>query len=399
MATQPDRADLACPFQINICIRQKKLPVTTSTIGPAATPTVSSEAPKIEVTRRGATMVLNFNRPKALNAFDEDMRSVMASEIPKIARNPDIYIVLLTSASEKAFCAGGDVRALTALARSDLNEAKRRFADEYRLDWLLECFSKPTVSFINGICMGSGAGLTSYNTHRIAGDGYKFAMPETAIGLFPDVGLANVYARMPWPVGLYLGLTGRVLTRADAYWLGLATHCIDAAEFSAIQSALADAQTVDPLLDGLHRDPGPSALRAEFGLIARFFGGGNLRRIVADLENADAGTKQWADKTLADLRTRSPLSLHITDRHIRAARHLDLRQTLIQDYRLAARCLDGEDFIEGVRAALVDKDHKPCWQHAAIEDVTDEEVDAYFEPLPSGDLALASREAMQAARV
>lgn len=360
---------------------------------------MTAEAAKIEVTRRGATMILNFNRPKALNAFDEDMRAAMAAEIPKIARNPDIYIVLLTSSSDKAFCAGGDVRALTALAKSDLDEAKRRFADEYRLDWLLECFSKPTVSFIDGLCMGSGAGLTSYNTHRIAGEGYKFAMPETAIGLFPDVGLAYVYAHMPWPVGLYLGLTGRALSRADAFWLGLATHCIPSAEFAGIQAALSDAQPVDQLLDGLHRDPGESALRAEFGLIARFFGGGNLRRIVAGLQSADAETKEWADKTLADLRTRSPLSLHITDRHIRSARHLDLRETLIQDYRLAARCLDGKDFIEGVRAALVDKDHKPCWQHTAIEEVADEEVDGYFEPLPQGDLELPTREEMQAARV
>lgn len=364
-----------------------------------AKPPSGVAAPKIEVKRDGATVQLILNRPKALNAFDEDMRAVMAAEIPKIARNPDVYVVLLMSASEKAFCAGGDVRALTALAKTDVREAKKRFADEYRLDWLLECFSKPTVSFINGICMGSGAGLTSFNTHRIAGENYKFAMPETAIGLFPDVGMAYPYSRMPWPVGLYLGLTGRILTQADAYWLGLATHCIPAAQFADIQARLADAETIDPLLDSLHSNPGESALKADVALITRFFAGPSLNTIVADLERADGTTKAWAEVTLADLRARSPLSLHITDRHIRSARALDLRQTLNQDYRIAARCLDAHDFIEGVRAALVDKDHQPKWQHGRIEDVTAAEVDAYFAPLPGDELDLPTREDMQAARV
>lgn len=359
----------------------------------------ATQPPKISVERHGATVKFILNRPKALNAFDEDMRRIMADEIPRIARNPDIYIVLLESASDKAFCAGGDVRALTAIARTDLAGAKRCFANEYRLDWTLECFSKPTVSFINGICMGSGCGLTTYNTHRIAGEGYKFAMPETAIGLFPDVGLAHVYARMPWPIGLYLGLTGRTLTRADAYWLGLVTHCIDASHYAGIEAALADAQPVDPLLEALHRDPGKSALRADVGVITRFFSGTTLKKNIEALEHADGTTTAWAEATLAELRKRSPVSLHITDRHIRSARGLDLRQTLIQDYRLAARCLDGHDFIEGVRAALVDKDHKPDWQPKRIEDVTDDAVDTYFEPLEQGDLDLPTREEMQAARV
>lgn len=371
---------------------------------PASTPQTPSaptavEASKIELVRNGATLSIVLNRPRALNAFDEDMRRIIAEEIPRTARNPDIYVVLLKSASEKAFCAGGDVRALTAIARTDPAEAKARFAAEYSLDWLLECFSKPTISFINGICMGSGAGLTCYNTHRVAGEGYKFAMPETAIGLFPDVGIAHVFARMPWPVGLYLGLTGRTLSRADAYWLGLVTHCIPAAEFSSIEAALARAETIDPLLDGLHRDPGDSQLKAEFGLIARFFSPTTLPKIIAALRAADGETKVWADTTLADLKTRSPLSMHITDRHIRSARTLDLRQTLIQDYRLAARCVEGHDFIEGVRATLVDKDHKPVWAPATLEAVTEAEVDAYFEPLGAADLNLGAREDMQAQRI
>jgi enoyl-CoA hydratase len=153
------------------------------------------------------------------------------------------------------------------------------------------------------------------------------------------------------------------------------------------------------MLDGLHRDPGESPLKADVALIARFFAGPSLVRIIEDLERADGTTKAWAEATLADLRTRSPLSLQITDRHIRSARALDLRATLEQDYRIAARCLDGHDFIEGVRAALIDKDHQPKWQHARIEDVTAAEIDAYFAPLGADELALPTREDMQAARV
>lgn len=342
---------------------------------------------------------LVLDRPKALNAFDDEMRAAFATEIPRIARNPDIYIVTLTSTSPKAFCAGGDVRALVATAKADMHKARAMFAAEYQLDWLLDCFSKPTVSLIDGLCMGSGAGLSCYNTHRVAGENYSFAMPETAIGLFPDVGVAHMLARMPWPVGLYLGLTGRSIGRADAYWLGLATHCIPAAAFEDILKRLADVETVDPMLDGLHQDQGRGPLQDDMGMIRDVFSAETLGGILKKLEGVRGAAKNWADATLADLRKRSPISLAITDRHIRLCRDLDLRETLIQDYRIAWRCLEAPDFAEGVRAALIDKDNAPRWRHARVEEVREVEVDAYFTPLGSADLMLPTREEMQAARV
>ena len=169
--------------------------------------------------RSGALQKFTLNRPHALNAFDDEMCNIIGSEIPRVARNADVYIVALLSGNARAFCAGGDVLKLTSEAKHDIESAKTYLHNEYSLNWLLECFSKPTVSLINGVCMGSGAGLTAYNTHRIAGENYKWAMPETKIGLFPDVGVANALARMPWPIGLYLGLTGRAIGRADAQWL------------------------------------------------------------------------------------------------------------------------------------------------------------------------------------
>lgn len=357
------------------------------------------EAPKIRIERRGALLNVILDRPKALNAFDDDMRRALADEIPRVARNPDIYIVALTSASPRAFCAGGDVRSLVDAAKVDMARVRGYFAAEYQLDWLLDCFSKPTVSLINGLCMGSGAGLTSFNTHRVGGEGYKWAMPETAIGLFPDVGVSHVLARMPWPIGLYLGLTGRIIERADAHWLGLLTHCIEAARFEHVLEQLADVQPVDPLLDDLHivQERGP--LQEDAGMIRDFFSAETLLSIFETLRGAKGAAKNWADRTLADLQKRSPLSLAITFRHIRDCRQLDLRETLIQDYRLAWRCLDASDFAEGVRAALIDKDHSPRWTPARLEDVDGGMVDRYFAPLGADDLLLATREEMQAARV
>ena len=353
---------------------------------------------KIEVRRDGALVSFILNRPKALNAFDDEMRCVIADELTRIARNPDIYVVALRSASPKAFCAGGDVRALVTEARSDMARVKSYFRGEYSLDWQLECLSKPSVSFIDGICMGSGAGLTLYNTHRVAGENYKFAMPETAIGLFPDVGVPHPLSRLPWPIGLYLGLTGRSIGRADAHWLGLATHCISSAEFPAILKSFADCYPIDPTLDALHQPQAPGPLQGEAAMIEDYFSGPTLASIIAKLEAAHGASQAWATETLHTLAARSPMSLAITDRHIRSCRDLDLRRTLIQDYRLAVRCLEASDFYEGVRASLIDKDNKPVWQPAALAEVTAAAVDAYFAPLGEEDLSLATRDEMQAAR-
>lgn len=362
-------------------------------------PRTGADEPWVLVERHGALSSFVLNRPQSLNAFDDDMRAVIADEIPRIARNPDIYIVSLSSSSPKAFCAGGDVRALAIAAKTDLNGVKARFGREYQLNWLLECFSKPVVSFIDGICMGSGAGLSLYNTHRVAGENYKFAMPETAIGLFPDVGVAHVLAKLPWPVGLYLGLTGRVVDRADALWLGLATHCISSQHFMSVQQSLADAQPVDPLLDRLHQNQEPGPLQKELPFIRDYFSYNSLPEIFAHLERANGASREWARQTLNNLQSRSPMSLAITDRHIRLAGKIELRQTLIQDFRLASRCLDASDFQEGVRAALIDKDGKPLWKPATLAELSETGVESYFEPLGDMDLKLATREEMQAMRV
>ena len=359
----------------------------------------TEQPPKIVAAQTQALQTFTLDRPSVLNAFDDEMCRALSGAIPRVARNPDVYIVALLSSSPRAFCAGGDVQALSAAAKSDIEIAKTNLRNEYSLNWLLECFSKPTVSFVNGLCMGSGAGLTAFNTHRVAGENFKWAMPETKIGLFPDVGVARVLAKMPWPVGLYLGLTGRAIGRDDAQWLRLVTHCIPSSHFAGILAKLKDAEPVDPLLDVLNEIQQPGELQKERGHIVEHFSEPTLEGIFRSLENAEAKGSEWAKQTLAGLRKCSPLSLAITQRHIQAALRYDIRQTLIEDYRLAVRCLENRDFHEGVRAFLRDKDGAPAWHPDRYESIAPDVIDSYFAPLPGHELELPSRTEMQAARV
>lgn len=363
------------------------------------TTTTGAADETLTVEIRGSAAIVTLNRPKALNALTAEMRTRLSQHLWAFARDPQVYAVILRSESARAFSAGSDVREVIAAARADPAAGRKLFADEYALNWQCECFSKPTVSLINGMVMGGGVGITQFGTHRVAGENYSFAMPETLIGLFPDVGAAYVLARLPDSVGLYLGLTGRSIGRAEAYALGLVTHAIDSAHFAAIADALADTWPVDTVLDERHAEPGPGELAPYRALIARCFSAGSVEEIVARLEAEQGEQRGWAEAVVSDLRRRSPLALKITHRHIRESAARDLRQTLEIDYRLAARLLAAEgDFHEGVRAALVDKDGAPRWSPARIEEVTEAMVNACFAPLPEGALALPTRTEMQALR-
>ena len=173
-----------------------------------------AERADISIVIDRSVAIITFDRPKALNALTRDMRARMLVAFPKFARDPMIYAVVQRSTSPKAFSAGADVREIIALAKSDMVAARRAFREEYALDWQIECFSKPTVSLIDGMVMGGGVGVSAFGTHRVAGEGYRWAMPETMIGLFPDVGVAHTLSRLDGSVGMYLGLTGHTIGRA-----------------------------------------------------------------------------------------------------------------------------------------------------------------------------------------
>ncbi|MGB3719435.1 MAG: enoyl-CoA hydratase/isomerase family protein [Proteobacteria bacterium] len=368
------------------------------------TEAVSTESAyrELTITREGAAGRIVLNRPRALNALNDAMRAEITAAIPGFARDPNIYALTIKSAVPGVFSVGGDLRELSTAARERSEDARKYLAADYRLNWLLECFSKPTISLMNGLAMGSGVGLTMYGTHRVAGEDYKFAMPETGVGFFPDVGLAWVFARMPGHVGMYLGLTGRQIGRADAYRLGIVTHCIRATQFEEIEAGLQAADPVDPLLDDRHEDPGRGELEPYSEVIERCFSADTVEEIFERLEQAarGGGTEgAWCADVLATLKKRSPTALKVTHRHIREAAFRDLRQTLMLDYRLACRAIETHDFHEGVRALLIDKDKNPQWRPTHVKDVTDTMLDRFFAFRPGQELILPTRQEMQAARV
>lgn len=347
----------------------------------------------------GTLALVTLARPRTLNALTSHMRAKLSEHLWAFARDPQVYAVVLQSASPRAFSSGSDVREVLSLAQGDIAAGKKALADEYALNWQCECFSKPMISLIDGMVMGGGVGISLFGTHRVAGEGYSFAMPETAIGLFPDDGVCHVLARLPGQVGMYLGLTGRRIGRADACALGLATHAIGREHFEAIKADLAETWPVDRVLDDRQQDPGPGDLTAYGEVIDACFSAETVEDILARLVAVDGAHRAWAQEVAADLAKQAPLSLKITHRHIRESRGRDLRETLQVDYRIAARMLEAKgDFYEGVRAALIDKDGAPRWMPPTLEDVTEAMLDTYFAPSGDDELVLPTREKMQALR-
>jgi enoyl-CoA hydratase len=311
-------------------------------------------------------------------------------------RDPDVYALAICSSLEGVFSAGGDLRELSGLLHQGAGLAEASAAAEYRLIWQLDCFTKPTIALIDGMIMGSAAGLVASGTHRVAGERYSFAMPETAVGFFPDVGMARTLARLERGVGNYLGLTGAAIGRADAYRFGLVTHCISAGHFDHIKERLSDADVVDPLLDSLHVDPGVGELEPYMETIGRCFPVGRVETILERLDDESGPHRAWARDVATVLRTRSPFALKLTHALLQRAASFDLPTTLIHDNRLARACFTHPDFAEGVRALLIDKDRKPRWSPADVRDVADASVARVFELLSEGELMLSPRSVLQA---
>jgi enoyl-CoA hydratase len=348
----------------------------------------------LTVAAEHAAGVIVLSRPRTNNALSAAMRADIAAALGRWARDPDIYAVLLVSATEGTFCAGGDKRELSQSGPSGAAQA-RALAEQYALLWRIECFTKPTISLIDGAVMGLGVGISLYGTHRVAGERYRLQFPETAIGLFPGNGVGCTLARMPGEIGMYLALTGHPIGRADAYWLGLITHCVPARRFAEIRREITAAEPVDQLLDDRHKHPGAGELQALAPTIARCFSAENPEAIIARLREEPAG---WAEGVLSELMRRSPTSLKITHRHLRQARDWDLRTGLIAGYRLACRCVAEADFYEGVRVLLNDGQRPAKWQPERLEEVSGEKLEGYFASLGADELQLASRAEMQAFR-
>jgi enoyl-CoA hydratase len=331
------------------------------------------------VHEHGALRCITLNRPKALNAITLDMTAGMTALLRAWATDPAVGAVLLDGAGERAFCAGGDIRALYDAAKSGGDLPEKFWAIEYRLNVLIARYPKPMIAIMDRLVMGGGVGLSAHAPHRVVTDRSAVAMPEIAIGFFPDVGASFPLARAPGQTGTYLALTGSRVRAADAIYCGLADIHIAATKLAELRAALGDCRTeqeVDATLGELSTTPAPGVLPAARPWIDRCYHGDAVEEMVARLSTTTEGAARAA---LDAMRKASPTSLKITLRNLRTAASFSrVEECFQQDYRIALACVAGHDFIEGIRAAIVDKDRNPAWRPDQLQDVTPDIVERHF---------------------
>ena len=322
---------------------------------------------------------IRLNRPKAIHALNTAMCRAILDALDEFEADEEVVAVLFDHAEGRGFCAGGDIRMLAESGKGDGREAREFFHAEYRMNHRLFTYSKPTIAFMDGIVMGGGVGIALPCTYRVATENTRFAMPETGIGLFPDVGGGWFLSRLPGQVGKFLALTGARLDGAECLALGLATHYISQDAVLEAKNALLDSVNFAEVLDRFSTQSPPARIMENRENIDRLFAGDSVAAITAALE-ADGG--DWALKELATLRTKSPLSMTVSMRLLREGAAMpDFAAEMTQEYAIGARVVHKHDFIEGVRALIVDKDNAPKWQ----PEVSDAEVDAIFAPMPAGE--------------
>ena len=336
---------------------------------------------------------LTLNRAKALNALTHDMVKAMTSLLATWAADENIKAIIVRGGGEKAFCAGGDIRALYETARRGDRSEQEFFREEYTLNFIIHRYlastGKPYVAWIDGIVMGGGMGVSMGAALRIVGGRTKMAMPETTIGLFPDVGGSYFLSRCPGAIGLYLGLTGQTIKAADALYAGLATHYIaseSAFEFDYALDSLVD-WSVEPIaamrdiIQKFARTPiEPGVLPGMRDAIDRHFAGKpDVSAIIASLESETDTTQiEWAKTTVASLVKKSPTMLEVTKRQIERAATMSLADCFRMEMELVTATFEHGDVVEGIRALLIEKDLSPKWNPATLAEVTPDRVNAFF---------------------
>jgi enoyl-CoA hydratase len=343
-----------------------------------------STRPEILFERRGAAGIVILNRPQALNAVTSGMVGALTRQLVAWEGDPAVTRVIVTAAGERAFSAGGDLRALFDQGRGGHHQATLVYwRTEYALNALIKRYRKPYVSLIDGIVMGGGVGISIHGSHRVAGDGFAFAMPEVGIGFIPDVGATWFLPRLPGELGLYCALTGERLGPADAVAAGAATHRVASGLFSDLLAGLCGTVSVDALLGAFAAPAGEGPLSARAPLIDRLFTGDSVEGILIALDAEATGQGADADfarTAAASIRLKSPTSLKITLAQLRRGRSLDFDECMRSEFRIVSRLLLGHDLYEGIRSVIIDKDHAPHWQPSSLEAVSATEVERYFMP-------------------
>jgi enoyl-CoA hydratase len=334
----------------------------------------------------GHAGIISLNRPAALHALTLDMVHAMTEQLLKWQKSRKVKCIIIDHAEGRGFCAGGDIAFLRDSALNDGGTSGRQFFhDEYQLNHLLFTYPKPVVAFMDGITMGGGVGISQPARFRVATENTKFAMPETGIGLFPDVGGGWYLSRLEGRVGPFLALTGARLDGAECFELGLATHYLpsEAIDEAKARIAVEDIDRIDGILGTVSANPPEARIVGNLFEINRHFASDRFEDIIASLE---ADNSDWAMKELATLRSKSPQTCKVALRQLAESGALnDFADNMVMEYRIASRVLTRPDFAEGVRAVIVDKDGAPKWDPATPEGVSDELIDSIFAPLPKNE--------------
>ncbi|MDB5667918.1 MAG: enoyl-CoA hydratase [Alphaproteobacteria bacterium] len=331
----------------------------------------------------GAAGRLRLNRPKALHALDLDMVLATTRALLEWRDDPNIRLILIDHAEGRGFCAGGDVVTIANSVATHDGVAEEFFLHEYRMNHLLFTYYKPTVVFMDGVTMGGGVGIAQPCRYRVATENTRFAMPETTIGFFPDVGGGRYLSQLPGCIGKFLALTGARLDGAECKYLGIATHYIPSASLEEVKARMIEhPERTEGILGQASITPPDAKIADNVARINKLFAPERLEDI---LEGLEADGSEWALKELAALKTKSPLSCKVSLRLLAQAYGMpSFAAEMTTEYALAVHMANHRDFREGVRALLIEKDNAPRWDPATPEEVTDEIVDRMFAPLPDG---------------
>jgi enoyl-CoA hydratase len=353
-----------------------------------------SASDEILLERQGGLGIVTLNRPQALNTLSLAMYRRFDPQLVAWGEDENVRAIIVRGAGDRAFCAGGDVRAIFDARREGAGSGDYKadfFREEYRLIERVHRFPKPYIALVDGITMGGGCGVSINGRFRVATERTVFAMPEVHIGLFPDVGASRFLNLCPGRIGLYLALTGTRVRTADSLYCGFATHYVPHARLGELTAALAaldwrngatDRQ-VEAVIAPFAAKAGEARLPALQAEIDRCFAGASVEAIVAALGRERA---PWAEEALAAISRASPISLKITFRQLMLGRGMSVEEALTLEYRMTQHVMAGHDFFEGIRALLMDKDNRPRWEHASLEAVSEAVVARYFESLGGREL-------------
>jgi len=348
---------------------------------------MTGQEPEVLVEAKNGLGHITLNRPKAINALNHDMVRVMAETLQAWESDDSVRAVVLRGAGERGLCAGGDIVSIYHDARDGGTGSQEFWRDEYILNAAIGRYAKPYVAIMDGIVMGGGVGISAHGNVRIVTERSSIAMPETGIGFIPDVGGTYLLSRTPGEIGTHIALTTGRMKAGDAIALGFADHFVPSDALDKFVAAL-ETGSVDDALAEYSRPAPESTLLAQRDWIDAAYSADTVEEIVERLRNSDV---EEARSTAEQILTKSPVALKVTLRSLRHARTLgSLEEVLNEEFRVSSASLGSHDLVEGIRAQVVDKDRNPQWSPATLTDVTDADIDAYFQPLGELELGLAA---------